>query len=80
LAGAFDYLFINIVLLPLLFYKRLLILQAIIKPLADDEKNIPAFSEKKKKQTRFQIKNGDRERSQSIGQQKSKRQKETNCF
>ncbi|GAB3822799.1 hypothetical protein [Pontibacter rugosus] len=33
----------------LLFYKGLLILQAIIKPLADDEKNIPAFSEKKKK-------------------------------
>jgi len=29
--------------------KGSLILQAIIKPLADDEKNIPAFSEKKKK-------------------------------
>ncbi|SFH33435.1 hypothetical protein SAMN05421739_1125 [Pontibacter chinhatensis] len=37
------------------FIKGLLILQAIIKPLADDEKNIPAFSEKKKKQARFQI-------------------------
>jgi hypothetical protein len=44
----------------LLFYKGLLILQAIIKALADDEKNIPAFSEKKKKQARFQIKNGNR--------------------
>jgi hypothetical protein len=33
----------------LVIYKGLLILQAIIKPLAYDEKNIPAFSEKKKK-------------------------------
>ncbi len=46
--------------MPLLFYKALLILQAILKPLADDEKNIPAFSKKKKKQTRFQIQNGNR--------------------
>jgi hypothetical protein len=54
------YLFAKIVKQTLLFYKGLLILQAIIKALADDEKNIPAFSEKKKKQARFQIKNGNR--------------------
>ena len=57
----------------------LLYLQAILI-LNTNEKNISAFSEKKKEQARIQGKNVNSKRKKSAGRKKSQRQKEAYCF
>jgi len=49
-----------LLIVPCYLCKRYIILRAVNKIRCNDEKNIPTVTKKKKKQTRFQIQNGNR--------------------